>query len=173
MTKRITIPTAYKFTFPQYTMHYVFAIMIFSPEFPPRSAFQSTVFLVIACGILLRLQEEYQVIVVHKVAKKLFPYLGSIYFALTASITLYCFYNTHLQFRELLSVVQEAHISQDNNIIVIKPIKEPKDSFFWSGMHTITYVLSDDVSGWANVAFSKYYGIKGIRMVKNDKEVTE
>lgn len=151
----------------------MFAIMIFSPEFPPRSAFQSTVFLVIACGILLRLQEEYQVIVVHKVAKKLFPYLGSIYFALTASITLYCFYNTHLQFRELLSVVQEAHISQDNNIIVIKPIKEPKDSFFWSGMHTITYVLSDDVSGWANVAFSKYYGIKGIRMVKNDKEVTE
>lgn len=144
-------------------------IMVFSPEFPPRSAFQSTVFLVIACGILLRLQEDYHVVFMQKIAKKFLFYLGSIYFVLTASVTLYCFYSTHMQFHALLSVVKEAHINQVNNVIVVKPFKEPKNAFFWSGMHTITYKLSDDADGWANVAFSKYHGIKGIRMVEVDE----
>ena len=37
-----------------------------------------------------------------------------------------------------------------------------------SGFHILGYELSDNEKEWVNVAFSRYYGIKGIRMVKED-----
>ena len=35
-----------------------------------------------------------------------------------------------------------------------------------SGFHIPGFELSEDENNWVNVAFSRYYGIKGIRMVK-------
>lgn len=148
-------------------------IMLFSPEFPPRSAFQSTVFLIIACGIFMRLQEEYQVELIRENAKRFMLYVGCFYFFITSSVTLYCFYNMQMQFQNLMSVVQQTRINAEDNVLIVKPFKEPKNAFFWSGMHTITYELSEKVDFWSNVAFSKYHNIKGIRMIKEDKEVVK
>ena len=143
------------------------AIMFFSPEFPPRSAFQSTVFLILASGVLLRLQEEYKITLIKDIAKKFLIYAGSCYFVATAAVTVYSFYNTRVQYQALLDTVKQAQIQQKDEIITVKPFEELKDVFFWSGMHTITYVLSEDVNSWSNVAFSRYYGIKGIRVIKD------
>ena len=35
-----------------------------------------------------------------------------------------------------------------------------------SGYRLLFYKMSDDENDWRNVAFARYYGIKGIRMTK-------
>ena len=44
----------------------------------------------------------------------------------------------------------------------------------FSGFHIPSFELSEDENRWENVAFARYYGIKGIRMPqKTNKDHTE
>lgn len=147
------------------------AIMFFSPEFPPRSAFSSTIQLIIACGILLRIQKDYNIMLIRDNAKKFLTYVGGLYFIITSIVTFHSFYGVHVQIQDLLFSVEKARKENSQNIIILKPLRKASDmEDLLSGLHIPNYELYNDENQWVNIAFSRYYGIKGIRMESNRKD---
>ena len=60
-------------------------------------------------------------------------------------------------------------ISNDkrDSVITVEAMIEPSDNeALYTALHTISYELSENENEWKNVAFARYYGIKGIRVVK-------
>lgn len=144
--------------------------MIFSPLFLPRSSFPGTVQLVIAATVLLRIQDEYTTEIIKKGARKFLCAIGVLYTVVTVSATFYGFYNYHNQVEELLSFVQNSKEAKEHVITVnaLTSVSEPLENA--SGLHILSFEMSEDENFWSNVAFSRYYGIKGIRMVKHKTE---
>lgn len=142
--------------------------MLFSPLFLPRSSFPGTVQLVIAVTILLRMQGEYTIEIVKKEAKKFLCTIGVLYAVVTVGATFYGFYDYHTQVEELLSFVQKSGEAKKHVITVnsLTPVSETLVNA--SGLHILSFEMSEDENFWSNVAFSRYYGIKGIRMVKQN-----
>ena len=146
------------------------SVMLISPNFPPRSAFPGTVFLIIAACILFRIEEEYLIILIKNSAKKLLLAVSIIYFVITAATTFYGSYYNYSQINELISFVKSSDYANKSTIEVnlLRPIDDRiyKASCF----HIMTTEMSEDANDWRNVAFSRYHGIKGIRMIKQDQE---
>ena len=143
-------------------------MMIFSPTFPPRSAFFGTVLLIIVSCILLRIQEEYEITIVKESAKKIFCAFGTIYFVITAVATFYGTYYTHVQNLEFISFIKSSDYAKINILEVnsIRPVNDMVRNASW--FHLMTTRMSENEKDWRNVAFSRYYGIKGIRMLEKD-----
>ena len=147
-------------------------IMIFSPFFPPRSAFAGTIYLIIAAGILLSLQKEYDIALIQKNAIRFLSLVGCLYFVITAVFTIKLSYETNVQAKKLIESVKQLQINNDRNTVLsVKPFrKATKADDLMSGMHIPSFQLSEDENAWMNVAFARYYGIKGIKMVKEEAE---
>ena len=141
-------------------------LMLFSPNFPPRSAFPGMVQLVIAASILLRVQEEYELEIIKNKAKKFLCLAGTLYFFITSLATLYGFYDYHVQVQELLSFVKNSKQAKEEIVTVSSLVPVNESIVNMSGLHILFYKMSEDSNDWRNIAFSRYYGIKGIRMVK-------
>ena len=144
--------------------------MLFSPLFLPRSSFPGTVQLVIAVAILLRVQGEYTTELIKEKAIKFLCVISVLYTVVTVSATFYGFYDYHIQVKELLSYVQNSREAKEQVITVnaLTPVSETLENA--SGLHILSFAMSEDENFWNNVAFSRYYGIKGIRMVKQKTE---
>lgn len=146
------------------------AVMVFSPNFPPRSALPGTVLLIVAACILLRIQEEYEIILIKKSAKKFLCSVGFIYFVVTAAATFYGSYYNYNQINELISFVQSSDYAKEN-VIEVNSLRPIDDTVYKaSGFHIMTVEMSENANDWRNVAFSRYYGIKGIQMIKQSQE---
>ena len=143
------------------------ATMMFSPEFPTRSGFPGTVPLIIATVILFRLQQEYHFVFIAKSAKTFLKGIAAVYFLMTVSVTLFNFYEKNIYMKEILSTVSQMKTSSVSEVIHVKPFR--KVSFtenLASGLHIPNYDLTEEENSWGNVAFSRYYGIKGIKAVE-------
>ena len=69
--------------------------------------------------------------------------------------------------KEILSTVSQMKTSSVSEVIHVKPFR--KVSFtenLASGLHIPNYDLTEEENSWGNVAFSRYYGIKGIKAVE-------
>lgn len=143
------------------------AMMIFSPSFQLRSGFPGTIQLVIAVSILLRVQKEFNVQLIPARTGKFLLGVSSILFVMTASLTIQQFFEMDLQMNNFIISVKQAKKVSSNTVLTAGPFKYP-DSLknLLSGYHLSYFRLSDDVNSWGNVAFARYYGIRGIRMVK-------
>lgn len=142
-------------------------IMLCSPKFPPRSSFPGTVHLIIATGILLRLQGEHEITLIKSNAAKFLFYIGCLYFLMTATVTIHDFNKMNLQVRQILVSAQRMHLENKNDILKVnRIITSDNKKDLLSGFHTVVYELAEDENDWTNVAFARYYGIKGIRMMK-------
>lgn len=149
------------------------AIMLLSPEFHLRSAFPGTVHLMIAIGIVLRIQKEYGIKLLHKNAKSFLTGVAVICFAVTAGFTLQHLYDHCIYQEKILSSVEA--LKKDSNksqiFLNVEPFPEnviAKD--FLSGFHTFNEDISPDENCWTNVAFARFYDIKGIRVRDDSKE---
>lgn len=143
------------------------AVMVLSPSFAPRNGFPGTVQLIIAAGILLRVQNENNVVLIPDKARKFMFTAGVLFFIITSSVTLQYSYEMKEQMDALIAKAEQAHTTSADTILIVKPFKGSgalKD--FLSGYHLSYFDLSEDVNDWGNVAFARYYGIKGVRMVK-------
>ena len=145
-------------------------MMFFSPLFPLRSSFPGTVQLIIAATILLRMQDDYVIEIIKKKARNFLCVVGVFYTAVTILVTVYGFYYYHVQVEELLSFVQNSKEAKENILTVnaLEPVDEILENA--SGFHIPSFEMLEDENFWSNVAFSRYYGIKGIRMVKQKTE---
>lgn len=140
------------------------AIMIFSPRFPPRSGFFGTILLIIAAGILLRIQNEYGIVLMPNGAKQFLSCVGIVYLVMTSVITLHHYYVTHSQMQDFLTSLPRA---SSNIVVNMKPFRKAGSlEERLSGFHILYYNLSTDEKNPSNTAFARYYKIKGIRMIQ-------
>lgn len=144
------------------------AIMFFSPGFPPRSGFPGTVFLIIAAGTLLRMQEDFAIELILPSAKKFLFCLSLLYFFITSSVTMHYFYYINQYMMGVINSAQLHYINSPGKILQIKPMKEENQNIeAISGFHIPGFELSDKETHWANTAFARYFGIKGVQMIKD------
>ena len=142
-------------------------IMLFSPFFPPRSSFPGTVQLIIATGILLRMQKENNITLIPDQTRKFLFYVGCLFFILTASVTFQFDYENKLQTDAIIDLARQSRMSSANELLIVRPFKEPDDiQYLLSGYHLSYSDLLEDQDNWVNVSFARYYGIKGVRMAK-------
>ena len=148
-------------------------MMVFSPSFPPRSAFPGSILLIIAACILLRIQEEYKITLIKESAKKFLYAIGIIYFVITAATTFYGSYYTKEQIKDFLAFINSSNYAKGNiiEIDLLSPVGDMVRKASW--FHLMKIEMSNNEKDWRNVAFSRYYGIKGIRVVKKDAESNE
>ena len=144
-------------------------VMLLAPEFPERSGFFGTVWLIIASGIVWQMQDEYKLNLIQDRAKKFLAVTGVIYFIMTSVITLQNFCKTNEWQQELLFRVQQTKMKNKNSVLSVKPFRKAgKTEVLMSGFHIVQNDLSDDANCWENVAFARYYGIKGVRAEKDN-----
>lgn len=138
--------------------------MLFSPNFPARSGFPGTVFLIISACIMMRIQAEYEIQLIQINAMKFLRIVGTFYFIITTIATFYGSYQQTEQIQKLISIVKSSDNAKRDVIEVdsLLPVNETISGA--SGLHLIDLKLSDNENDWKNVAFSRYYGIKGIRV---------
>lgn len=149
-------------------------VMLLAPEFPERSGFFGTVWLIIAVGTVWQIQEEYKLNLIQDSAKKFLTVTGVFYFVMTSVITLNYFCEANEWQQELLFYVQQTKTENNNSVLFVKPFrKASKTEVLMSGFHIVQNDLSDDVNRWENVAFARYYGIKGIRVEKDNNNETD
>ena len=149
------------------------AIMIVSPEFHLRSAFPGTVQLFIAIAIILRIQEEYGIELLLPNAKRFLVCFGIAYFLISSGVTFHHLYKHRKYNEKILSQVTVLHESgnEKNIILNVEPFqKTDKAIDFLSGYHTFDTDISDNADCWVNVAFARYYDIKGIRVPYKDAD---
>ena len=90
---------------------------------------------------------------------------------MTSVITLRNFNDTNEWNQELLLHVLQTKTENKNSVLSVKPFRKAgKTEVMMSGFHIVQNDLSDDVNSWENVAFARYYGIKGVRVEKNNNE---
>ena len=146
-------------------------VMFFSPFFPPRSAFAGTIFIIIASGVLINIQSHYKIQLVNEGAKRFLSNVAIFYFIMTSTVTFYHTQKINTQMQELITTTKKAANAGGQDILITRPFDETKRIFaLMSGFHIPGFELSKDENNWANVAFARYYGIKGIRMVKETNE---
>ena len=149
-------------------------IMFLSPGFPARSGFSGLLYLIVGAGILLRIQKDYNVLLMQESAKKFLFCVSLVFFIITTGFTFRNYYCGHVFVEQLLAVVNNMDADKRGSVITVGAFKEPSDNEgFYTMLHTLSYELSDDENEWKNVAFARYYGIKGIRMVKAKDENNE
>ena len=151
-------------------------VMLLSPEFHLRSAFPGTIQLIIATGIVIRVQQEYKIELLPRHVKKFLTCIGIIYFSITTVVSVHYIYEHYIwteSITDSVKVLQTNGMSH-NTILYIKPLRaKEKIVDLLSGYHTFDNNLSEDVSSWENVAFARYYNIKGICVCKEEDSVSE
>ena len=141
-------------------------IMIVSPSFPPRSGFPGTVCLIIASGILLRLQNEYGVVLILAKAKKFLLCMSLVYFCMTCFVSINHYYVLRTYNDNVIAYVKQ--VKSKDSVVDIMPFREISlKEHIMSGYHITAMGISDDENDWKNISFARYYGIKGIRIVNH------
>ncbi len=141
-------------------------VMLLSPVFPLRSGFPGTVQLIVSAGILWRIYRSYSLNFMDKRIIKTLLCLSYIYFVVTSIVSFTNLYKLHIETNDIISIVVQAK-QKNNNIIIEIPqlTKSGRLESLLSGFHLIENELTEDENSWENVAFSRYYGIKGIRVI--------
>lgn len=136
-------------------------IMLFSPESPFRAAFPSLIFLITAVMLIHRVTQLSETYIVKAKACRILSLLWVLYFCFTFSTSVMQFYNQRLYMSDIIR--QAENLSGEN--LVLKIPEESNVSRAWvllTGMHAFSVPVDRDVNHWKNVAFARYYGIKGI-----------
>ena len=95
-------------------------------------------------------------------------FLAGFYFVITVFTSFYNLYNLQMQTNELLKFIQCNHKMLTESVLTVAPFRKPDRIMnILSGFHIIENNLMEDENSWENVAFSRYYGIKGIRVSKD------
>ena len=142
-------------------------VMLLSPFFPPRSSFPGTVQLIIAVSILLRMQKTSGIVLIPIRVQRFLAGAGILYFIMTVAVTFSYAYETSSQMNAIIDLAKQAQLTSKNSIVAARPIKgSGAVQDFLSGFHLSYYDYSEDENDWGNVAFARYYGIKGIRKIK-------
>ena len=146
-------------------------IMLLTPEFPARSGFSGLVFLTMAVTLLLCNRADFNVSLVDDGAKKFIWLVACGCFLVTLYGTYAGMYSTCRYNRRVLTAVQQHKKAGLSSVLEIPPPPKFPEALVWmSGRHIVRPSLKEDERDWENVAFARYYGIKGIRVVNLERD---
>lgn len=136
-------------------------IMLPAPAFHPRSTFPNIIFVITAVMVILRLSNLCDGQIIEKKLVKAGYVLAVLYFCFTYGMTS-CNYYGFYQY--MGQVIQEAEAMRGTgSMLVIHYRPSQEDWSFKTGFHGIYTEFYEDEEDWRNVAFSRYYGIAGIK----------
>lgn len=151
------------------------AIMIFSPEYPPRSSFSSLVYLIVAVCLAAEVQREKKCVSWNGRVKSIVGAACAVYVFFTYCVSFYgwgIFYNYDKYVKEsVMEFKGQEHMS--NDVLEIEPMHTPEWLWPASGLHAAGAMLKGDPDCWVNTAYARYYGIKGIRVLSEKKETAD
>ncbi len=134
-------------------------IMMCSPAFPIRSGFGSSVFLFVAGGMILQLEQNLHSSYLPLNAKKMMHVVGIFYLGITLIFSLI---NLHQLKSYAEYVDREAKNAIDKNQDVIILSGEKRKRFEFLDTHYLNISLNQDPCSWSNVAYARYWGIRSI-----------
>ena len=88
----------------------------------------------------------------------------------SAFVSIYNFYEKQLHVQKIVGAAGQMKESSQKQVLRVQPFRAV--SFrenLVSGLHIPNYDLDEEELNWKNVAFARYYGIKGIRKMKVNK----
>ena len=134
-----------------------------------RPSFLNLVFLTIAAASVFRIQEKFSITILNNQAKSFLKIVGSVYFIVTITISLWGSYIHWCYWNDVLKKINYYHITAPDAILEIRQPLTYKNYYFWrlgSGSHLIYVpVVSEDETDRINRTVARYYGIRGIKVV--------
>ena len=139
-------------------------IMYFSPEFPLRSLFPSTVFCLVAVFVMHELEKKTGIYLTPAGVRKNIKRVAALYFVCTFSITLWCYVGNFYWFQEWEQQLKAMNGSDAVLEITDRPPYEEMKWIYLTGLHLYTVGIKEDTDHWGNVAMARFYGIGGVKM---------
>lgn len=141
-------------------------IMLLTPEFPARSGFPGLIFLTIAVTLLICNQADFNVRLAAEGAKKFICVVAGGYFLITLFGTYAGMYSTYRYNKSVIMAVQQHKKAGRSSVLEIPAPPKFSEALVWaSGRHIVQPSLKEDEQDWINVAFARYYGLKGVRII--------
>ncbi|SDC00165.1 hypothetical protein SAMN04487864_101382 [Succiniclasticum ruminis] len=143
-------------------------VMSLIPCVGSRNSFVSLIFLIIAAALIFRIGEITGMPVVNETFKVLMKYTGCFYFAITITVSLIGNYLNYKDWHEVLRLVRLEKKNPTNIVLEVHPYHTESNHFkswlYLSGNHMVWNPLSKNEKNEINISFSRYYGIKGIKV---------
>ena len=147
-------------------------IMFLIPVPGIRPSFLSLVFLTVAAAVLYRTQEVIGEFSFFSRKTSLFlKFLGYSYLIVTILVSLYWNYYNRNYWNDILTQIDLMQKCHSDTILEVEPYLTSKKPIWHliSGFHIFGMpVASTDENDRINRTVAKYYGIKGIRLIKNE-----
>lgn len=144
--------------------------MLFSPTLPGRSLFPQQVFLVTAVIVLSAWSEALHTPVLEKNAFRVLYGVAVLYTVVTGTANLIVYGRQH-QYMQAIWAQAESLRGKGQVLIISTP--PPLSNGMWpflSGMHEVDMNLFSNDNHWGNVAFARYFGLKGVHVAYPVKE---
>lgn len=144
--------------------------MLFSPLLPGRSLFPQQVFLVTAVVIISVWSEVLQSPVLERCSFRLFYALAVLYMTFTGTVTVIMYGRQH---QYMHAIYAEAESLRGKGKVMVISTPPPSDDNYWhfmSGIHMVEMNLPIKDGRWENVAFARYFGLKGVHVAYSVKE---
>ncbi|MBQ1876025.1 MAG: hypothetical protein II145_04865 [Selenomonas sp.] len=139
-------------------------IMLLSPDFPQRSLFPSSIFLIIAATAMLELIRRSGRNRQELSLRRFLTGVATVYLCLTLSATGYGYAQLNVVHRQNEQTVMEAMASPDaKQVIEVAPVEVPRQLYLLSGMHVVATHLTPDEENWVNRSYAKRLGVYRIR----------
>jgi hypothetical protein len=146
-------------------------IMLLTPEFPARSGFSGLVFLTIGVALLICNQADLNVSLVENGAKKFIWIVAGGCFLITLYGTYAGLYSTYRYNQSVVLAVRQHKKAGLASVLEIPAPPKYSETLVWmSGRHIVHLSLKEDERDWTNVAFARYYGIKGVRIINLERD---
>ena len=135
-----------------------------------RPSFVNLVFLVIATACIFRLEEKTGITVLERKLKLILKFCAYSFFILTVSVSLVGNCLNYRDWKNVIELVKTEQHNPTNMILEVAPYYTEEHNFkawkFLSGDHIVWNPLSVNKNNGINLSFSRYYGIKGIKVLK-------
>lgn len=144
--------------------------MLFSPLLPSRSVFPQQVFLIISVLLISAEGEKIHTPVLQKSAFYVLYGLAVLYMAFTGAVNLIMYGQQHAYMQ---AIWEQAESLRGKGKVLTISAPPPASDGWWmpmSGMHAVGMNLSNNDENWRNVAFSRYFGLKGVHVAYPVKE---
>lgn len=132
-----------------------------------RPSFLSLVYLLIASASLFRAQEVAGITVINNNVKSFLKGLGYVYFLVTLIFSIIGNYLNWKQWDSVLLLVKQEQKNPNQRIVTIPAPITDNNTYWFPGsgfFHIVGFPVTADDKNYNNVTFSKYYGIKGIKV---------
>ena len=149
----------------------VFMMSLFSAA-AMRPSFLTLVFLIIGVASLFRIQEKTNNYLITNNLKALCKFIGYTYLVVTVSVSMCNAVLSRKQLNDILETVRMEKLISSNEILKVRPRSIGNDAYWFIGsgfFHLIGLPITEDENHFNNRTFSKYYDIRGIKIISDSE----